>query len=98
MKKEKLKEDVQGGGATTPSWHAMSVEEVESNLGLSTSVIKEGLMSAEATERLEKFGLNKMTDAVKKTLCQRIYDQVANVGVHSRRRRSCLRHSRSNIC
>ncbi|KAI2488763.1 Cation transport ATPase [Fragilaria crotonensis] len=65
--------------APPPSWHAMGVEEVVSYLGLSPSVMKEGLTSAEAKERLEKYGPNKMTEAVKKTLCQRIYDQVANV-------------------
>ena len=42
-------------------------------------MIKEALTSAEASEQLEPFGRNKMTDADKKTLCQRIYDQVANV-------------------
>ena len=73
-----MKDDVPKG-PPTPSWHAMSVEDVVSNLGLTTSVIKQGLTSAQAKERLEKFGPNKMTEAVKKTLCQRIYDQVANV-------------------
>ena len=78
MKEDNLKKDVQGG-TTAPSWHAMSVEQVVSHLGLSTSVINKGLTSAEAKERLERFGPNKMTEATKKTLCQRIYDQVANV-------------------
>ncbi|KAI2508547.1 Cation transport ATPase [Fragilaria crotonensis] len=62
-----------------PSWHAMGVEEVVSHLGLRLSVMKEGLTSAEAKERLEKYGPNKMTEAVRKTLCQRIYNHVANV-------------------
>jgi magnesium-transporting ATPase (P-type) len=62
-----------------PPWHAMTVEEVIANLGLSENVTKVGLTSAEAKERLERFGPNKMTEGVKKTLCQRIYDQVADV-------------------
>jgi magnesium-transporting ATPase (P-type) len=66
-------------GPPTPSWHAMRVEEVVTQLGLSPSVMKEGLTSAEAKERLEKFGPNKMTEAKKKTLCERIYHHVANV-------------------
>ena len=62
-----------------PPWHAMTVEEVIAHLGLSENVTKVGLTSAEAKERLERFGPNRMTESVKKTLCQRIYDQVANV-------------------
>lgn len=61
------------------SWHAMSVEEVVAALGLKSDVVKMGLSSEDASERLERFGPNKMTEGVKKTLCQRIYDQVANV-------------------
>ena len=77
MKDDKTKDDVPG--PTTPSWHAMSVDDVLSNLGLSTSVIKEGLTSAEAKERLERYGPNKMTEGVRHTICQRIYHHVANV-------------------
>ena len=73
------KKDETPEGPPNPSWHAMSVDEVVSNLGLVASVVKDGLSSEEAKQRLEKFGPNKMTEAVKKTLCQRIYDQVANV-------------------
>ena len=65
--------------APTPSWHAMTVDEVLSAMALSPSVLKKGLTSEEAEERLQIFGPNKMTETVKKTLCQRIYDQVANV-------------------
>jgi magnesium-transporting ATPase (P-type) len=61
------------------SWHAMSVEEVIAALGLESDVIKVGLTSEAASERLKKFGPNKMTEGVKKTIWQRIYDQVANV-------------------
>lgn len=75
---EKGKTD--GGEATPqPSWHAMDMDAVIKEMMLKESQTAEGLTSAEAAERLEKFGLNKLTEAVKKTLLERIWDQVANV-------------------
>ena len=61
------------------SWHAMTVDEVVATLGLTATVIKEGLTTEEAKKRLDKFGLNKMSEGIKKTLCERVYHQVANV-------------------
>jgi magnesium-transporting ATPase (P-type) len=61
------------------SWHAMSVEDVIDALGLESDVTKVGLTSEVAGKRLKEFGPNKLTEGVKKTIWQRIYDQVANV-------------------
>ncbi|KAI2508895.1 Cation transport ATPase [Fragilaria crotonensis] len=77
--KEKNKKDAPSEGPITQSWHAMSVDDVLDRMELDSSVLSHGLTSAEAKERLEKFGPNKMTEATKKTLCQHIYAQVANL-------------------
>ena len=65
--------------APQPPWHAMSIADSVSELKLSSNLTSVGLTSAEAARRLEEFGLNKLTEAKKKTLLQRIWDQVANV-------------------
>ena len=77
--KEKNKKDAPCEGPLIQSWHAMSVDDVLVRMGLDSSVLSHGLTSAEAKERLEMFGPNKMTESTKKTLCQHIYDQVANL-------------------
>ena len=77
---EKGKSNGDATVAVTPPWHAMSVEEVTSKLEMGPDfTTKLGLTSEAAAARLEKFGPNKLTEATKKTLCMRIYDQVANV-------------------
>ena len=48
-------------------------------VGSSGSYDRTGLTTAQAKERLEKFGYNKLSEKTKKTLLQRIWHQVANV-------------------
>jgi len=62
-----------------PPWHTMSVEEVSKELGISDDVLKNGLTTAQAEERLEKYGENKLTEKEKETLLQKIWNQVNNV-------------------
>jgi len=62
------------------AWHAHSIEECYQKLNCPPeNHQKTGLSSAEAATRLEKFGLNKLTEKEKVTLLQRIWKQVANV-------------------
>jgi len=60
-------------------WHTMSVGEVIKELGVSSDIEKNGLTKAEAKERLEKYGENKLTEKEKETLLQKIWNQVNNV-------------------
>jgi magnesium-transporting ATPase (P-type) len=62
-----------------PPWHSMSVEATLKELDLKDGLQKSGLTASEAADRLEKFGYNKLTEGVKKTLLEKIWDQVANV-------------------
>lgn len=48
-------------------------------VGDSASYDRTGLTTAQAKERLEKFGYNKMSEKSKKSLLARIWHQVANV-------------------
>jgi magnesium-transporting ATPase (P-type) len=61
------------------SWHALSVEDTIKTLMCKENVAEVGLTDAEAAERLAKYGPNKLTEKEKKTIWQRIWDQVANV-------------------
>lgn len=61
------------------SWHALSVDECITRLRCDADLCKAGLTSAQAAERLEQYGPNKMSEAEKETLCQKIWKQVANV-------------------
>jgi Ca2+-transporting ATPase len=60
-------------------FHAHSKEECFKELGCNEDLLRKGLTTAEAQERLEKFGPNQMTTKEKVTLLQRIWHQVANV-------------------
>lgn len=66
-------------------WHTLEVDEVIEKMGLKA---KEGdfkslgLTVDEAASRLEKYGPNKMTEKVKKTLLQRIWHHINNVLVY----------------
>lgn len=62
-----------------PNWHAMTPEEVMKELEVSENIRREGLTSAEAAERLEKYGYNKLSEKRKVTLLEKIWAQVANV-------------------
>mmetsp|Transcript_25630 Transcript_25630/g.36133 ORF Transcript_25630/g.36133 Transcript_25630/m.36133 type:complete len:1065 (-) Transcript_25630:131-3325(-) len=65
-------------GRHTP-WHTMTVEETVKQLKCDEDLTKNGLSEAQAAARLAEYGQNKMTEARKKTLLERIWAQVANV-------------------
>jgi len=65
-------------GRHTP-WHTMTVEDTVKQLKCDEDLTKSGLTTAQAASRLAEFGPNKMTEARKKTLLERIWAQVANV-------------------
>jgi Ca2+-transporting ATPase len=75
-KKEEPKEEE---SLPVPPWHVMTKEEVIKEIGLPEDVRKKGLTTAQANERLEKFGENKLTEGEKETLCQKIWKQINNV-------------------
>jgi magnesium-transporting ATPase (P-type) len=60
-------------------WHAKTIEESCIEIGCSKDLFSKGLSSADANARLEQYGYNKLTEKDRKTLCRRIYDQLANV-------------------
>lgn len=62
-----------------PPWHCMTKEEVFKELELPDDIRKNGLTDAQAIERLEKYGENKLTENEKETLCQKIWHHVSNV-------------------
>ena len=62
-----------------PPWHAMDKEECFEKIGVASDIRKKGLTSAEAKERLEKYGENKLSEKEKETLLQKIWKQVNNV-------------------
>jgi magnesium-transporting ATPase (P-type) len=62
-----------------PPWHVMTKEEVIKQMKLKEDIRKTGLTTAEAAERLLKFGENKLTEAEKESLLQKIWNQVNNV-------------------
>jgi len=61
------------------SWHALTVEETVQRLRCKETLVSEGLTDAEAAQRLEEYGPNRMTEAEKETIWQKIWKQVANV-------------------
>jgi magnesium-transporting ATPase (P-type) len=77
------------GGETTATtsrvqlfpFHASSSEECFKHLSVSNveTHSRTGLTTVEATERLERYGYNKLTEKRKKTIWERIWTQVANV-------------------
>lgn len=75
------KQDVDESATAAPRYpfHARSAAECFKELGCSESLPKEGLTSTEAAARLERYGPNQLTEKEKVTLCQRIWNQVANV-------------------
>jgi len=60
-------------------WHSKTKEECFAELGVGADLLRTGLTSAEAEQRLETYGYNKLTEKEKVTLLQRIWEQVANV-------------------
>lgn len=62
-----------------PPWHIMTKDEVFKKLDLPADIRKKGLTAAEATQRLEKYGENKLSEQEKETLCQKIWHHLTNV-------------------
>ena len=62
-----------------PFWHTMTTDEVIKELGIPADIRKTGLTTAQAAERLEKYGENKLTEKEKETLLQKIWNQINNV-------------------
>ena len=60
-------------------WHCMTNEEVCKELGLKEDIRRTGLSSAEAAERLEKYGENKLGVKKKVTLLEKIWHHINNV-------------------
>lgn len=65
--------------ADVPQWHAMTLEECYSKIGVNSNIRQEGLSTSDAAARLEKYGYNKLSEGTKKTLFQKIWAQIANV-------------------
>jgi len=62
-----------------PPWHTMTKEDVIKELGLPSDIRKKGLTTAEAVERLEKYGPNQLTVKEKESIFVKIWNQVNNV-------------------
>jgi magnesium-transporting ATPase (P-type) len=62
-----------------PNWHAMTKEECLSTLELPEGHRSKGLTTEQAAARLEKYGRNMLSGKKKKTLLEKIWEQVANV-------------------
>jgi len=60
-------------------WHAISYEDSIEKLRAREDLLTTGLTAAEAATRLEEYGPNKMTEAVKETIWEKIWKQIANV-------------------
>ena len=66
-------------GVSSPCWHVLTVEETIRTIHACEDLLKQGLSSFEAAERLEEYGPNEMTVATKETIWQKIWKQVANI-------------------
>ena len=62
-----------------PPWHTMTKEDVLKELGVSSDIRKCGLTTAQAEERLAKYGENRLTEKEKESLLRKIWNQVNNV-------------------
>lgn len=63
-------------------WHTLSIQETIKAMDLNEDLEKSGLSTADAATRLEKYGPNKLTEKVKKTLLQRIWHHINNILVY----------------
>lgn len=80
--KQKDIKDVEKGddlARDVPNWHALTKQDVCGLLGVSKDIRRTGLSTAEAAERLEQYGPNKLSEKEKVTLLMRIWKQVSNV-------------------
>mmetsp|Transcript_19101 Transcript_19101/g.55501 ORF Transcript_19101/g.55501 Transcript_19101/m.55501 type:complete len:1061 (-) Transcript_19101:278-3460(-) len=62
-----------------PPWHTMEKEAVIKALECPDNLIEVGLTDAQAAASFEKHGPNRMTESKKKTMLEKIWEQVANV-------------------
>ena len=62
-----------------PNWHAMTKDECLSTLELPEGHRSKGLTTEQAAARLEKYGRNMLSGKKKKTLLEKIWEQIANV-------------------
>lgn len=60
-------------------WHALTVEETIVKLRADPDLCTKGLSTEQALQRLEEYGYNKMSEAEKETIWQKIWAQIANV-------------------
>ena len=79
MGKEEGKNEAVLDRAKLFQWHCATQSECFKELGKGDDLLTTGLTSAEAQQRLEKYGPNKLSEKEKVTLLQRIWAQVANV-------------------
>lgn len=62
-----------------PNWHAMTKAECLAALELPENHRAKGLTTEQAAARLEKYGKNMLSGKAKKTIWEKIWEQVANV-------------------
>ena len=62
-----------------PPWHCMSKEEVCKEMGVPDDIRRTGLTTAQAEERLAKYGENKLTEKEKESIWRKIWNQLNNV-------------------
>jgi magnesium-transporting ATPase (P-type) len=79
-----LKRDNKSDSSITDSkpltpWHVMELGEVCKELDKDDDLIRTGLSTAEAEERLQNYGENRLSEKRKVTLLERIWRQVANI-------------------
>jgi len=60
-------------------WHALTAEETIMKLRAKETLLQGGLSDAEAAQRLEEYGYNKLSEGEKETIWQKIWKQIANV-------------------
>lgn len=65
--------------ARVAPFHAMSTAEVFEELGVRSDIRKVGLTTAEAAERLQRYGPNQLSEKKKVTLLEKIWHHTANV-------------------
>ena len=71
-------DELQNGKLQDNKWYNKDLQEVEKTLSTN---IEKGLTSEEVKERREKYGLNELQAAKKKTLLQRFIDQFKDFSI-----------------
>jgi magnesium-transporting ATPase (P-type) len=68
-------------GKDEPQWHAMTKEDAAALMGLGKDIRQKGLTTTEAKRRLEEYGPNQLSEKERRTLWQKIWEQLCNVMV-----------------